>query len=76
VEILNSDNEVIGQVTSGAFAPSLGEPVAMGYVETEYSGNGTDVSLLVRGSAMAAKVVSLPFWPHRYFKAGVNQRNF
>ncbi len=59
----------IGRVTSGGFAPSLGEPVAMGYVESAFAAPGTAVDLMVRGKALPAHVSTLPFVPHRYKKS-------
>jgi aminomethyltransferase len=56
----------IGRVTSGGFSPTLGAPIAMGYVETEFAGDGTEVSVMVRDVARKALVTPLPFVPHRY----------
>lgn len=56
----------IGKVTSGGFGPSVGGPIAMGYVETQSSVPGTKVNLLVRGNAMPAEIVKLPFIPNRF----------
>ena len=58
--------ERIGSITSGGFGPSVGGPVAMGYVAARYTTPGTSVSLMVRGKPLAASVVSLPFVPHQY----------
>ena len=58
--------QVIGKVTSGGFGPSLNGPLAMGYVQSEFSTDGTKLELLVRGKALAAEVVPMPFVPHRY----------
>ncbi len=69
-EIRGMRGNTVGQVTSGGFAPSLGRPVAMGYVEKAHSAPGTQVCLSVRGKELAAKVVALPFVPHRYFRGG------
>jgi len=65
-EILSLLGERIGVVTSGGFGPSVNAPVAMGYVAAAYAGAGTPVNLMVRGKALAASVVPLPFFPHRY----------
>jgi aminomethyltransferase len=65
-EILAPSGERIGTVTSGGFGPSVNAPIAMGYVEARYAEPGTRVSLIVRGNALAASVVPLPFVPHRY----------
>jgi aminomethyltransferase len=56
-------------VTSGGFGPSLGKPVAMGYVATASSSVGTPVNLVVRGKALAGKVAKMPFAPHRYHRS-------
>jgi aminomethyltransferase len=65
-EIADKQGRIIGKVTSGGFAPSLNAPVAMGYVDTEFSAIGTPVDLLVRGKAMPAAIAAMPFVPHTY----------
>ncbi|PZF78570.1 glycine cleavage system aminomethyltransferase GcvT [Aestuariivirga litoralis] len=56
----------IGKVTSGGFGPSVGGPIAMGYVETASAAPGTKINLVVRGQPMPAAIVSLPFIPNRF----------
>jgi aminomethyltransferase len=68
-EIAESGGRVIGRVTSGGFAPTLGEPVAMGYVESAFAAPGTKVDLIVRGKALPGRIASMPFVPHRYKKS-------
>jgi aminomethyltransferase len=68
-EILSMLGERIGVVTSGGFGPSVNGPVAMGYVAAAYAEAGTPVNLMVRGRALGAGIVPLPFVAHRY--AGV-----
>jgi aminomethyltransferase len=67
-EIVTLAGQTIGRITSGGFAPSLGRPVAMGYVDTAHAAPGTQVCLIVRGKPLAAKIVPMPFVPHRYFR--------
>jgi aminomethyltransferase len=67
-EITTPEGQGIGHVTSGGFAPSLGRPVAMGYVNAAQAEPGSFVHLMVRGKPLAAKVVPLPFVPHRYYR--------
>jgi len=64
--IVALDDTEAGLVTSGGFAPSLNAPVAMGYVRRDLAGDGTKFNLMVRGKALPATVVPLPFVPHRY----------
>jgi aminomethyltransferase len=59
----------IGEVTSGGFGPTVGGPIAMGYVKSEFAAPGTMVNLMVRGTARPAQVAPLPFLPSRYFKS-------
>jgi aminomethyltransferase len=60
--------KVIGKVTSGGFAPTLGRAVAMGYVERAHSATGTKVELLVRGKPVPAEIVPMPFVKHAYYR--------
>jgi aminomethyltransferase len=64
--IINASGSAIGRVTSGGFGPSVGAPIAMGYVDRSYAEDGTPLALLVRGTPRPARVVRLPFVPHRY----------
>jgi aminomethyltransferase len=68
VEMADRTGNVIGAITSGGFGPSVNGPVAMGYVETAHAGAGTEVQLLVRGSARPAAVAKLPFVAQRYYR--------
>ena len=56
----------IGEVTSGGFGPTVGGPIALGYVRTQHAAPGTALQLSIRGKPHPAKVVGLPFVPHRY----------
>jgi aminomethyltransferase len=67
--ISDGDGRPIGTVTSGGFAPTLGHPIAMGYVEAGHAAPGTHVDVLVRDKPMPGRIVRLPFVEHRYRKA-------
>ena len=60
--------KVVGTVTSGGFAPTLGRAIAMGYVERAQSANGTKVELLVRSKPVPAEIVPMPFVKHAYYR--------
>ena len=60
--------KIVGKVTSGGFAPTLGRAIAMGYVERAQSANGTKVELLVRGKPVPAEIVPMPFVKHAYYR--------
>jgi aminomethyltransferase len=56
------DGNVVGEVTSGQPSPSLGYPVAMAYVDVEFTEPGTALDIDLRGKAEAFEVVALPFY--------------
>lgn len=65
-DIVTADGAPAGHVTSGGFAPSLNAPVAMGYVRRALAAPGTALGLQVRGRSLPARIVPLPFVPHRF----------
>jgi aminomethyltransferase len=65
-EIVAADGTEAGTVTSGGFSPTLSAPIAMGYVRKDLAGDGTALRLTVRGRQLPARVVPMPFVPHRY----------
>jgi folate-binding protein YgfZ len=50
-----------GCVTSAAFSPSLGHPIAMGYVASAFLAPGTAVTVLSGDGTLQARVSDLPF---------------
>jgi aminomethyltransferase len=60
----------VGVVTSGGFGPTVGAPVAMGYVASGHHELDTEIEADVRGTRVACRVTALPFVPHRYHRAG------
>ncbi len=61
-------NTEIGVVTSGGFAPSVGAPIAMGYVPRDHAVPGTAIAAEVRGKRVHCTVAAMPFVPHRYVR--------
>ena len=66
--ILNQERQGIGRITSGGYAPSVGHPVAMGYIEKEYAETGIELQVEVRNRRHAIRVTDLPFVKHRYYQ--------
>lgn len=56
------DGNVVGEVTSGQPSPTLGYPVAMAYVDVEFTELGTALDIDLRGKAEPFEVVALPFY--------------
>jgi aminomethyltransferase len=64
--LLTTDGAIVGTVTSGGFGPTLGRPIAMGYVPVSQSSPGTLLIAEVRGKQIAVEVTALPFVAHTY----------
>jgi len=64
----NSDGKVIGEVTSGLLGPTINTPVAMAYVNPDFTAMGTRIDAMVRGKAVPMQVCAMPFVPARYHR--------
>ena len=56
----------MGEITSGAFGPTIERPMSMGYVATEFAVTGTTIYAEVRGKRLPATVADMPFRPSTY----------
>ncbi|MBL7994883.1 glycine cleavage system aminomethyltransferase GcvT [bacterium] len=56
------DGEKVGIITSGTFSPTLQKAIAMAYVDTRFSENGTSLTVNARGRSLSAKVIPTPFY--------------
>ena len=68
VTVLNQAHETVGATTSGGFSPTLGQPVAMAYIDQKYAAVDTDLCVKIREREQAVRVCRLPFVPHRYYR--------
>ncbi|UWQ57659.1 glycine cleavage system aminomethyltransferase GcvT [Leisingera caerulea] len=66
VEVQGEGGDTLGTITSGSFGPTVGGPVAMGYVAADHAAPGTKVNLIIRGKAQPAEIVALPFVTQNY----------
>jgi aminomethyltransferase len=60
-EINDAAGNVIGKVTSGTQSPSLKKAIGMGYVNTEFAKDGTEIFIKIRDNQVKAKVAKPPF---------------
>ena len=56
----------VGEVTSGGFAPTVGAPIAMGWVSLPHAAIDTPLEIDVRGKRIRAAVAQMPFVSHKY----------
>jgi aminomethyltransferase len=63
----NAEDETpIGAITSGGFGPTIGGPIAMGYVPNAQTVEGTVVYGQLRGKRLPLTVTKLPFTPANF----------
>lgn len=61
-KLVDKDNRTVGCVTSGTFSPTLQQPIAMGYIESEMAVENSSIDVDIRGSKSSAQIVPLPFY--------------
>jgi len=66
-EVLDTEGQPVGTVTSGCPSPTLGHNIAMAYVPRTLSKIGTKLQLKVRRKTVLAQVVKMPFVPTNYY---------
>ncbi len=66
--ILDREGSEVGRITSGGHSPTLGRPIAMGYVATAQAAPSTSLKLEQRGKLFQAHVTPMPFVPHHYHR--------
>ena len=66
VDLFAEDGTPVGRVTSGGFGPSVGAPIAMGYVARSHAVPGTRLTGELRGKRLPVTVTALPFHPTSY----------
>jgi aminomethyltransferase len=60
MNVFNLEGQVVGEVTSGTFSPTLKIGIALALVKPEIK-IGTDMQIDVRGRMSSASVVAAPF---------------
>ena len=66
--VLSSDGTEIGQVTSGAFSPSLQKPIALAYVPLDLASPGSTLDVEIRGKRFTGEVIKPPFYKNASHK--------
>ncbi|OQX83678.1 MAG: glycine cleavage system protein T [Candidatus Latescibacteria bacterium 4484_7] len=59
------EGRVVGEVTSGTFAPYLKKSLAMAYVESGLPADANGYAIEIRGKDIEAKRIALPFYKSR-----------
>ena len=61
--VVDAGGQAVGAVTSACYSPSLGQPVAMAYVEIGHAALETQLAVDVRGKTLPVTVSKMPFIP-------------
>jgi glycine cleavage system T protein (aminomethyltransferase) len=67
--LVDANGDRVGIVTSGSFGPTLGAPVAMGYVATHVLTGAAAVAAIVRNARVPVTITRSPAVPHRYVRS-------
>ena len=59
---LSVDGQIVGEVTSGTFSPTLNKPIALGYVDRKYFQKGQTLSVEIRKKQHPIEVIKKPFY--------------
>ncbi|MCH2525001.1 MAG: glycine cleavage system aminomethyltransferase GcvT [Dehalococcoidia bacterium] len=62
------NNDIIGEVTSGSYSPTLDTGIGLGYVPIEFAKEATELQIDIRGRMAKAKVAPLPFYSKKRSK--------
>ena len=67
-ELLDADGNPAGSVTSGGFGPTVGAPIAMGYVDIAFATPDTELQAIVRGKSYPVRVSKTSFVEQHYYR--------
>ena len=59
--LLDKENNIIGQVSSGTQSPALSKGIGLGYLNADFAKPGTKIGVLIREKNCPARVIKLPF---------------
>ncbi len=61
-EVVNSEGEIIGEVTSGTMSPMMKQGIGMAYLTKDYWTPGSEIYIRIRNKELKARVVSFPIY--------------
>lgn len=64
--VANTDGEIIGQVVTGMYAPTIDKYAGHAFVPPEYAKVGTEIAIMIRNKPKSAQVIKRPFYKPAY----------
>jgi aminomethyltransferase len=61
-EVVNSNADIIGEVTSGTMSPMMKQGIGMAYLPKDYWKPGSEILIRIRNKDLKARVVNLPIY--------------
>ena len=61
-QIFDSNEKLIGKVTSGTMGPSVKKAIGLGYIKSSHNKLGNIIHLKIRNKLISARIVQLPFF--------------
>jgi aminomethyltransferase len=61
-EVVNSNTDIIGEVTSGTMSPMMKQGIGMAYLPKDYWKPGSEILIRIRNKDLKARVVNLPIY--------------
>jgi aminomethyltransferase len=62
------DEETVGYVTSGSFAPTLKKNLGLALISSECAKVGDNINIIIRNRSVEAKIIKTPFYSKKYKK--------
>jgi aminomethyltransferase len=61
-EVCDAEGNVIGEVRSGTFGPSVNKGIGTALIKKEFAKSGTEIFIKVRNRLLKAVTVKMPFY--------------
>ena len=66
--LIYKNGEKIGKVTSGGYGPSIGSPISMGSIKSQFNKTNGQLEAQIGNNLIPLKITSFPFVPHKYHR--------
>jgi len=61
-----ADGKKVGYVTTGSYSPTLKKNIGLALIDADYTKEGTEIEILIRGKNLKAQIIKKPFYAKKY----------